>query len=169
MEPRRSRWADTDSESDGDENIPKENIITTFKDTEEPKQSQQLKKKKKKKRVKEPIEEEKHDPNLTTKLAPQVCKAQEEKTVRSDGTTASKKEIKKKELDDLDAMLKEFGLESAPQTENNTEQTNTSQQKQQKTLPKTSNKEAFQAVRSEISARVEKSKKSKKKDKVRFT
>jgi len=168
MEPKRSRWADTDSESE-DENIPTENIITSFKDTEEPKQSQQAKKKKKKKRVKEEEEEEKYDPNITTRLAPQVPKPSEEKKVRSDGTTASKKEIKQKELDELDALLKEFGVEGTPQTENAEQQTAQASSKAKKTQPKTSKKEVFEAVRTEINARVEKSKKSKKKDKVRFT
>ena len=170
MEPRR-KWAESDSDDDIEDqpnNIIGENIITSLK-TVETSVAKPVKAKKKKPKTEEP--EEKLDPNLVTKIVKESSKP-ENKNLRADGTTASKKEKKEKELEELNKLLAELGtVSNEPQGEvadgtnknEDKKEENKGQEKGKKS--KTNKKEIFENVRSEIAARNDKSKKNKKKDK----
>ena len=163
MEARR-KWAD--SESDDEEEREVENtegrVITSLPSLESNNKSQKAKKKVK---VKKSEHEEKVDPNLVTKITNSEVKT-DTKSLRPDGTTASKKEIKEKELEELNKLLAEFGTPQETEVETEEKKTQKEQEKNTKSKKaKPSKKEIFENVRSEIVARTEKSKKSKKKDK----
>ena len=170
MEPRR-KWAESDSDDDIDDqpdNTIGENIITSLKAVETP-AAKPIKTKKKKPKPEEP--EEKIDPNLVTKIVKESSKP-ENKNLRPDGTTASKKEKKEKELEELNKLLAELGaVSNEPQGEatgtsnkdDDKKEENKAQGKGKKS--KSNKKEIFENVRSEIAARNDKSKKNKKKDK----
>lgn len=162
MEARR-KWAD--SESDEEEVEPtQERIITSL-----PSLDTQAKTTKPKKKVKVRKEEpeEKLDPNLVTKLSTADSKPKpENKNLRPNGTTASKKEIKEKELEELNKLLADLGVTAEPTAEEEEQKKNQKElEKNSKNKkPKSSKKELFENVRSEIVARTEKSKKNKKKN-----
>ncbi|CAG9321989.1 unnamed protein product [Blepharisma stoltei] len=157
----KNRWVMSDSEDEEEEEkVETEKIITSLPTVEEAKAPKQ----KKKKRSKPKEKEEEIDPNLTTKIV--IEQKTEAKNLRADGTTASKKEVQKKELDELESILQEFGLQ--PQEKGKTEaeiHEENSKQSQQKGKAKVSKKEVFENVRAEINART---KKSKKKDKMSY-
>ena len=165
MEARR-KWADSESDDEEDEETgpTEERVITSLPAIES---SNKHVKTKKKVKAKKHEPEEKIDPNLVTKLTNNEVKT-ENKNLRPDGTTASKKERKEKELEELNKLLAELGTVQVEEAPAETEEKK--QQKEQEKLnknkkPKVSKKDIFENVRSEIVARTEKSKKTKKKDK----
>ncbi|CAG9321153.1 unnamed protein product [Blepharisma stoltei] len=164
MEPQpKNRWVMSDSEEEEEEVKPQdEHIITSLPTLEDAKAPKPKKKKKSKSKPKE--EEEKVDPNLTTKIVAE--QKVEAKNLRPDGTTASKKEVQKKELDELDSILQEFGLQPQDKTAEQQAHEEDNKQNQQKGKAKSSKKEVFESVRAEINAR--NTKKSKKKDKMNY-
>ena len=108
---------------------------------------------------------------FVTKIVKETQKA-ENKNLRSDGTTASRKEKREKELEELNKLLAELGtVSSEPQAEA-IESSNKNEDKKEENKTqgkgkkvKTNKKEIFENVRSEIAARGDKSKKNKKKEK----
>ena len=148
-------WADALSSEGEQEDIPEENIITSLPELEQAPSAAKKRVPKKKKKVDEDTYVP--PPNLVTKLSNKTdSKPMAEPTL-------SKKERKKKEMEELDDILNEFGL--TPQEE---EEKNDQKQEEKNRLEgkgsKVSKKEIFQSVRAEINARQEKSKKNKKKD-----
>lgn len=163
MEVRR-KWADSDSEDEEEYERPsvEENVITSLPSLE----THNKPKQKKKAKVAKHEPEEKIDPNLVTKLSNNDSKPETNVVLRPDGTTASKKERKEKEMEELNKLLEEFGtggVEEKPAEEGKTQKNEGKTGKNNK--PKVSKKEIFENVRSEIVARTEKSKKGKKKNK----
>ena len=158
MEARR-KWADSESDEEEDEKVlSQERVITSLPSLEVQSKSSKPKKRVK---VKKEEAEEKLDPNLITKLTTET----KSKTTNL-RTTASKKEIKEKELEELNKLLSELGDFPQPQpTEEEIKKSEKEQEKNpKKNKPKTSKKELIENARSEIAARNEKIKKNKKSD-----
>jgi hypothetical protein len=59
-------------------------------------------------------DEEPTEPSVSTKISSQQATVDPPVYVRTDGTALSKKEIQQKQLDELDSILNEFGIDSTP-------------------------------------------------------
>lgn len=160
---KQSRWADSDSEEEREQ--PTEHVITSLGTADaQAEHSTATKKKKKKKHQSDSEEELPTDPNLVTRIV-QAPPAAPQKHLREDGTAAKKKEIKKKEIEELDSILQELGVseeskaaaEAAAKSEADSQPKNKSK--------KGSKKEIFTNVLAESTARAEKVKKTKKREK----
>ena len=81
-----------------------------------------------------------------------------------DNAALPKKERQKQEMDELDNILGEFGLEPREEEVKQSSNEGKKQTRNGSKGPKTSKKEIFQNVRAEINARQEKSKKTKAKN-----
>ena len=153
MEARR-KWADSESDEEEEEaSAPtEERVITSLPSLESANKHVKTKKKVK---VKKSEPEEKVDPNLVTKLTNTEAKV-ENKNLRPDGTTASKKERKEKELEDLNKLLAELGAVPVEESQVETEEKKNEKEQEKNTKnkkPKVSKKDIFENVRSEIVAR----------------
>jgi len=151
MDSRR-RWADAESEEE-EEPDSSEKVITSIPNLGQT-ETQPVPQKKKRSKPKQ--EEDKPDPNVTTKLNPK-------KETPVDQLNLSKKEKKQKEMQELDAILNEFGLE--PQAEGTSKEEVKSNQFAKQKAKTSDKKQIFQSVREEINARQSK---KKKKDKNKF-
>ena len=125
MEARR-KWADSESDEEEDEKVlSQERVITSLPSLEVQSKSSKPKKRVK---VKKEEAEEKLDPNLITKLTTET--KSKTTNLRADGTTASKKEIKEKELEELNKLLSELG--DFPQPQPTEEEIKKSEKEQEK-------------------------------------
>jgi len=157
---RKNRWADPDSDEDEQ---PSEHVITSLEPIDPSQEHTVAKRKKKKKPQSDSDEELPTYPSLVTKIV-QAPPAAAPKHLREDGSAASKREIKKKEIEDLDSVLQELGVsEERKQTAEERKQEGKAGGKAKG--GKGSKKEIFTNVLAESTARAEKGKKGKKRDK----
>lgn len=169
---KKSRWADSDSEEDIEH--PSEHVITSLGPADpSPDHTTVTKRRKKKKHQSDSEEEAPSDPSLVTRIV-QAAPTAPPKHLREDGTAASRREIKKKEIEELDDILQQLGVsEEAKQATEAAKQATEAAKEEGKAQsagkPKggkgTSKKEIFTNVLAESTARAEKSKKGKKRDK----
>jgi len=155
---RKSRWADFDSEEDQDH--PSEHVITSLVPTDSAPEPTVPKRKKKKKHQSDSEGEMPSDPTLVTRIV-QATPSAPPKHLREDGTAASRREIKKKEVEELDFILQDLGVSEEVKQTPVVEVKSTVKAKG----GKGSKKEIFTNVLAESTARAEKSKKGKKREK----
>jgi hypothetical protein len=157
MEAKRTTWADSDSESE--DSFDDERQVTALPNIQDSGHTEVRKKSKKKHHE----EEEKLDPNLVTKIE-QPRKPAPKVYLRADGTPMSKKEIKQKELEEMDSLFDEFGIDETQPTHTQTSNEPQTEGKKTKGQSRPAKRSAaVDAVRAEISARQEKAKKKKSK------
>lgn len=160
---KKSRWADSDSEEDIEH--PSEHVITSLGPADPSPDHTVTKRRKKKKHQSDSEEEAPSDPTLVTRIV-QAAPTAPPKHLREDGTAASRKEIKKKEIEELDGLLQQLGVsEEDKQSEAAKRESKVQSAGKPKGGKGTSKKEIFTNVLAESTARAEKSKKGKKRDK----
>lgn len=159
---KKSRWADSDSEEE--QELPSEHVITSLETANTAPEHAVPKRKKKKKHQSDSEEEVPSDPTLVTRIV-QAAPAAPPKHLRDDGTAASRREIKKKEAEEIDSILQQLGVSEEAKQTAAAEKTEGKPQSKPKAGKGTSKKEIFTNVLAESTARAEKGKKGKKKEK----
>ena len=152
-----SNWAEdlSDEDPNREEEFKEEHVITSLPKIDSPRAAKKVKKAKKKR---DP-EERPPEPKVSTKIV--ETGTQQVVKTREDGSTLSKKEIAAQELDELDAILGEFGVETTASTGEQPSQPEERKQDNSK-KHKNSKKTAFANVRAEVNARQSGQKKQKK-------
>jgi hypothetical protein len=100
-----SKWAEDESDEEHHSDFIEERMITSLPKIDEPRS--RIKKSSKKKKSREDREPE---PSVSTKIVSSSVQPAEA-LVRVDGSTLSKKERKQKELDELDSIFNELGVD----------------------------------------------------------